>query len=758
MIQARRVTGYRNVALLLLVSLAVLGLQLPAAGRALAAAQRGTSFTDGGPACALEAGQAYCWGSNANGDLGDGSTASSNVPVAVDTRGVLAGKTLTQISASDGYACALDTSGAAYCWGSNEHGQLGFGVLGYSDVPVRVSTSGVLAGKKLVQITAGQLEACALDSAGHAYCWGYNSAGELGNGSTVSSDVPVAVHTSGALAGQAFSQISAGTDYACALTTAGTAFCWGADQWGQLGDASGTASDIPVAVDASGVLAGKKLVRVSANESGYSTCAVAAGGSAYCWGFNLFGQLGDGSTTSSPVLPVAVDTSGVLAGKSLTQISAGYDETCAVDSAGHAYCWGQNYYGQLGDGGTVNSTVPVAVDTSGALAGQTLTQISADGFFSACAMSIPGAVYCWGDGQGSVPVAAGPSLPAGVTAVSGTRAAKVSWKVPVMHAGVTGYTAIAYPGEEICLTSTTSCTIKGLTNDITYSVAVVARTATANSASSASVSVTPGSRVAFTSNPYATAAFGAGFRFTVRATGGSPAPVISVRGTLPPGVTFKSQADGTAVLAGTPDRGAVGLYPLTFTAKSKAGVATQAFTLAITRAPVLAKLPSTVTWKMGENVSLPVKATGYPAPELLPSGTLPGDVFLDDRGNGTGVISGYVNRSTAGKYRFTVTAASTSGNTARTITVLVVQAPVITSPSSASVAIGYTLNFHVTATGFPAPVISESGRLPAGVTFHSATATLSGIPRTGTRGSYPITFTATNAAGKVKQAFTLKVT
>jgi alpha-tubulin suppressor-like RCC1 family protein len=758
----------RNV-LLTLISLAVIGLVLPASGGALAATSPGTSLTTGNyETCAIAAGHASCWGPGSDGELGDGSTASSGTPVPVDTSGVLAGKTLTQISAADGYACALDTAGAAYCWGTNEHGQLGFGVLGYSDVPVPVSTKGALAGKRVVQITAGQLAACALDSAGRAYCWGYNGNGELGDGGTANSDVPVAVKTSGALAGKKLTQLSGGSDYTCALDTAGAAFCWGTDNFGQLGDASGASSNVPVAVDASGVLAGKKLTGISASESGQSTCALDASGSAYCWGMNINGQLGDGSTSNSPI-PVAVDTSGALAGKTLTQISAGGAETCALDTTGAPFCWGDNFYGELGDNGTSNSPVPVAVDTSGALAGKTLTQIGAGGDFYACAMSTSGAVYCWGyesfdggqlgdNGTGTslVPVAAGPSAPTGVSTASGNRTARVSWKAPVMPAALTGYTAIANPGEQICLTTTTSCTITGLTNDTTYSVTVVAHTATTNSAASAPVSVTPGSRVVFTSTPQVTTAFGARFRFTVRAAGGSPA--ITVRGTLPPGVTFTRHAGGTAVLAGTPDRTAVGVYRLTFTATSKAGKATQAFSLAITRAPELAKLPAVVTLKANQNVNVPVKATGYPVPELIGSGQLPPEVFLDDHGNGTGAITGQVDPHTAGSYRFTVIAASTSGYTTRTITVIVVQPPDITSVGSATAPIGLTFSLHVTATGVPAPKITESGRLPAGVTFHPATATLSGIPRSGTTGTYAITFTATNAAGKVTQHFVLTVT
>jgi alpha-tubulin suppressor-like RCC1 family protein len=143
---------------------------------------------------------------------------------------------------------------------------------------------------------------------------------------------------------------------------------------GQLGDGSTTDSDVPVAVDASGVLAGKTLTQITAGQ--LHACAVDAAGAAYCWGYNDYGELGDGSMTNSSV-PVAVDSSGVLAGKILTQITAGWDHTCALDNTGVAYCWGENGPGELGDGSTTDSDVPVAVDTNGVLTDKVLTHITA---------------------------------------------------------------------------------------------------------------------------------------------------------------------------------------------------------------------------------------------------------------------------------------------------------------------------------------------------------------------------------------------
>jgi alpha-tubulin suppressor-like RCC1 family protein len=346
-------------------------------------------------ACMIRDGKAYCWGANGNGQLGNGSIINSTVPVPVYTGGVLAGKTLTQIVAGFSHTCALDLSGAAYCWGLNGSGQLGNNSVTQSLVPVAVTTSGVLSGKTLTQIAAGNSHTCALDSSGAAYCWGANGNGQLGNNATARSLVPVAVITSGVLSGTTLTQITAGSAHTCALDASGAAYCWGANGNGQLGNSSTTQSLVPVAVTTSGVLSGTTLTQISSDENGMYTCALDSNGAAYCWGAASFGQLGNGGVSSVPGVPVAVVTSGPLSGKTLTQIATGSGSTCAVASTGTAYCWGQGVNGELGNGSATNSNVPVTVATSGVLAGKTLTQVSLGTNF-ACALDASGAAYCWG--------------------------------------------------------------------------------------------------------------------------------------------------------------------------------------------------------------------------------------------------------------------------------------------------------------------------------------------------------------------------
>jgi alpha-tubulin suppressor-like RCC1 family protein len=732
---------------MLVLFMALPGL-LPASQAAMAAPQPGASITTGYQhTCAIANGQAYCWGSG-GGQLGDGSTAGSGVPVAVDTTGALAGETLAQVSAGDDFTCALDTSGRAYCWGANTRGELGDGNTAGTTEPFAVHTSGVLAGKTLTQVSAGSQHACALDTAGRAYCWGINRFGELGDGSTTDSSGPVAVDTSGVLAGKKLTKLAAGASSTCAMDASGTAYCWGDNYSGELGDGTTANSTLPVTVD----LPGKTLTSITGGVIGSTFCALDSSGSAYCWG------------SGNSDIPAPPGADGALAGKVLTQISTSGYHTCALDSTGAAYCWGDNHDGELGDGTTASSDLPVAVETTGVLAGKVLTQISARGNSWTCAADSKGAVYCWGGGalgdgtsaSSDVPVRAGPSPPASVTAVPGDRSAVISWAAPAISDGSAGYTAFASPGWQLCITATTSCTITGLTNQVTYRITVIAHTATTNSHTSAPIDVTPGSGISFASNRYHTAASGKAFSFTVRASG-SPAPKITSTGRLPPGVTFTDHRDGTAALAGTPSHGAAGRYPLTFTAKSTAGTATQTFTLTVTRAPALARIPAT-TGTVGTALNIPLTAVGYPVPVLTKFGTLPAYLHLFDHGDGTGAISGTLYPGSGGRYPIAVFAASTSGTAIRWFTLTINQAPAITSASSATVATGYVFSLPVTATGYPAPKITESGSLPEGVTFQSATATLGGIPGEGTSGSYPIIITAKNAAGTTTQEFTLTVT
>ena len=354
------------------------------AGKTVTAVSAGAYAT-----CAVASGAAFCWGAGGNGELGNSASLNSSSPVAVTTIGALAGKTVTSIDAGQSHICAI-ASGAAFCWGYAGNGRLGntsvSSYYGSVNAPLAVDVSGVLAGKTVTSISSGEANSCAIAS-GAAYCWGYGEAGQLGNNSSTTSTLPVAVDTTLLKSGSTY-EISSGSYFSCAIAS-GAAYCWGTNESGRLGNNSTTDSKTPVAVTAVAVLAGKSVTVISAGSN--HTCVIASG-AAYCWGYGDYGKLGDGSGQTFTT-PVAVSTSGVLAGKTITAISAGYMHTCAL-ADGAAYCWGNNEQGQLGNSSTVSSLLPVAVTATGVLAGKTITAITA-GSNHTCAIA-SGAVYCWG--------------------------------------------------------------------------------------------------------------------------------------------------------------------------------------------------------------------------------------------------------------------------------------------------------------------------------------------------------------------------
>jgi alpha-tubulin suppressor-like RCC1 family protein len=238
---------------------------------------------------------------------------------------------------------------------------------------VLANTSGVLAGKSITAVSSEGGVTCAVADA-RAYCWGSPFAGRLGN-NTYTEDLgaplspPVPVDTSGVLAGKTATAISVGPLHVCVLAD-GKAYCWGSNFTGGLGHGRNNGSGVPVAVDTSGVLAGKTVTAISAEEA--QTCVV-ADGKAYCWGRNSSGQLGNNDRSDASLVPVAVG--GVLANKLVTAIDVGTDFTCAV-AEGRAYCWGDGSTGQLGFDQPLGSPLPSEVGAS-VLRGKTVTAISA---------------------------------------------------------------------------------------------------------------------------------------------------------------------------------------------------------------------------------------------------------------------------------------------------------------------------------------------------------------------------------------------
>jgi alpha-tubulin suppressor-like RCC1 family protein len=368
------------------------------------------SQVSGGAAhsCALtQAGKAYCWGSDGEGRLGNGSHPywSQAVPLPVE---MPAGVSFTHISAGNAHTCALGSDSRAYCWGSDAQGQLGNGTTltsgQISPVPVEMP-----AGVGFTSISARHHHTCALGSDSRAYCWGWDGFGQLGNGPTLTDNQPSPSPVQ-MPAEVSFTSIEAAAVHTCALGSDSRAYCWGSDTNGQLGNGTALGSQpFPSPVEMP-----PEVSFFSIAPGAEHTCALGSDSRAYCWGSDSYGKLGDGTTligirrSPSPV--------EMPAGVSFTGISAALHHTCAVGSDGPAYCWGQDDYGRLGNGTTLaaDQHSPSQVEMP---AGMSFTGIAAS-FYHTCAVG-PGPAYCWGSnesrqvGDGTATNRAAPAVVAG---------------------------------------------------------------------------------------------------------------------------------------------------------------------------------------------------------------------------------------------------------------------------------------------------------------------------------------------------------
>lgn len=351
--------------------------------------------------CAVGNFKTYCWGTNNFGQVGTGSTSATPVSKPVLT---LSNSSALIASEEQGYKNSCATDGTdIYCWSGNQYGELGNGTTGtVTYLPTKVDTTGVLSGKVVTQITMGLESVCVLAS-GSIYCWGYNARGQLGDGTTVNRNIPVAVTMNGELAGKTVSSVEAGGSTVCAIA-GNQVYCWGSNQYGELGTGvtspTGVQSVPTAATAVNATVAGKTITKLSMSSQGG---CVLASGQVYCWGANWYGELGDGITPTGfgnaaaiRLAPSPVDTTGVLSGKTVTDLSKGYGHTCVIADS-KPYCWGANSLngtGALGNNSTAMSTVPVAVDTSGVLAGKVVTKIHASNGKTCALASIE--LFCWG--------------------------------------------------------------------------------------------------------------------------------------------------------------------------------------------------------------------------------------------------------------------------------------------------------------------------------------------------------------------------
>ena len=348
---------------------------------------------------ALISGEARCWGYNNSDGVGDGTTAGRTRPVpVVGTTGSGPLTDVADVAAAGGYSCARLGSGEARCWGANRAGQLGDGTTTARTRPVVVSNpAGTGPLTDVAQIAGGTSHTCARLTSGEVRCWGANTDGRLGDGTTFDALRPVVVSNpagTGPLTGVV--HLAVGYLQTCAALDNGHAVCWGTNSNGQLGDDTTTARARPVLVtdpEGNGPLTDVTALAAGATQ----TCARTEAGQVFCWGVNSTGGIGDGTADEHhrPVAVVDVDGTGPLTG--VAEVSGGLRHTCVRLEVGEVRCWGRNLDGELGDGTTATRLRPVpTIDPSRALQPLSgVTQLSTGNVHS-CARLTTGEARCWG--------------------------------------------------------------------------------------------------------------------------------------------------------------------------------------------------------------------------------------------------------------------------------------------------------------------------------------------------------------------------
>jgi alpha-tubulin suppressor-like RCC1 family protein len=308
-------------------------------------------------------------------------TATVNSLPPVSVHGTSHGAVFATVSAGFNETCATTIEGYLYCWGDNGANEIGLDTSATTLTPQPIPSAA-----QFVMIQEGPLSGCGVDRSSNAWCWGGTQSGLLGNGVTrVGWSPPVRVS-----GGLTFSEVSTGYYYACGVTTSGAVYCWGANSSGEAGPTGCCNS-----TNATPVLVPTPVPIVHLSASNLHTCGLSSDGTAYCWGSNANGELGTTATLtqrcdSLPCSPTPVPVAGGLHFRS---ISAAYESTCGLTTSGVGYCWGNNDFGQLGNGTQTSAATPTPIAVGNAPVAQ-LSAIDRLG----CVVTTAPTILCWGYG------------------------------------------------------------------------------------------------------------------------------------------------------------------------------------------------------------------------------------------------------------------------------------------------------------------------------------------------------------------------
>ena len=329
-----------------------------------------------------------CWGKGGTGYLGNGGSYTVHEPVAVNMPTYP--PTAVEMSGGDGHhTCMIVSNGSFYCWGEDFNGQIGhshYSCGGWCNSPHGPST---LGGKAALTIVTGIHHTCAIAVDETLYCWGRDDYGQVGDGfPTGGHHTPTHIELP---PGRTAVAVNAAVDSSCVILDNGSGMCWGLNTYGQLGIGTNDSKDVPTYMSV--LPENRSLVAL---DMGFGhTCGILDDGLVYCWGNNTQGQFGDGTNNNS----LSPRAASLPPGRTAISIDAGTFHTCAILDDSSAYCWGMNTYGQLGDGTTNNSTTPVSVQMPSGLGVAEITT----GNKHSCAVATNASVYCWGaHGEGAL--------------------------------------------------------------------------------------------------------------------------------------------------------------------------------------------------------------------------------------------------------------------------------------------------------------------------------------------------------------------
>jgi len=340
-----------------------------------------TISSGGTHTCAiLDNGTVSCWGRNTYGQLGDGTTIDRSTPTQTSSLGT--NRTAVAISSGQYHTCAILDDASVSCWGRNYYGLLGNGTTTDRNTPTQTSSLGT--GRTAVAISSGRAHTCAILDDATVSCWGHNVNGQLGDGTTIDRSTPT--QTSSLGTNRTAVAISSGQYHTCAILDDASVSCWGFNYYGQLGD--GTTTDRNTPTQTLSFETGRTAVAISSGPT--HNCAILDDASVSCWGFNANGQLGDGTTTQRYT---PTPTSSLGTGRTAVAISSGDGSNCAILDDASVSCWGYNGYGQLGDGTTTQRYTPTPTSNLGT--NRTAVAISS-GYTHTCALLDDASLSCWG--------------------------------------------------------------------------------------------------------------------------------------------------------------------------------------------------------------------------------------------------------------------------------------------------------------------------------------------------------------------------